>query len=420
MKKLIITTILIGLTSACFPQKQVPISEMTQLNWEEDLTYLNKRIQKEFTSFDPTVKPQFEARIKKLIEESNSLSNNEVTFKIMQLMAGLGDGHTELQVFGHDLEFERLPISTYYFEDGLYLLGAHEFLTEHMGSEITHVGGLPASELLGKMEALIAHDNEFEILHSIPSYLLIPRALKFMGFTDNISNVTFTLKNSSGKSVDITLSALTIQEYLDGQWVNYRGINGISPPLSATPSEELHWYEYLVEEKTMYFWYGSVSDQKGKPKIKNVLKDLFREIDNVQPEKFVIDMRRNSGGNYHRSEPLLKAIKEREWLNQKGKIYAINGRRTFSAAMVTSVWLKQQTQTTLIGEPSRGNPNKTDNVEHFKLPNSQLRIEYTTRIKKHWPELGNADHVPLDIRIPVLFKDFANGNDPIMEYILKN
>ena len=419
MKKLIILSLLVvGYPSRA--QQQIPIADMKPENWLHDLDFLNSRIQKHFTSFNPDVKELFNSKLEALKGQLDQYSNNEITFKIMQLMAGLGDGHTELQIFGEDVGFKRLPISTYYFDDGLFLTGGHEFLRPHIGSEITHIGGIPTSDLLNRLAKLIAHDNEYELRHSITSYLILPTAMRFMGLTDNDNSASFKLKDGNGRVSMMTIESMKISEYQKGPWVRYRNINNVKPPLYLRPSEESHWYEYLPEHNTMYFYYGTVSNQKGKPRISQVVKSLFAQMDKIKPDKLVIDMRRNTGGNYNNSRSLIREIQNRDWLNQEGKIYAVSGRRTFSAATVTSIWLKTKTNALLIGEPSRGHPNKTDNVEHFKLPYSRLRIEYTTRIRKHWPGLGDADQVPLDISIPVLFSNYAKGYDPVVQYIIQN
>jgi len=88
--------------------------------------------------------------------------------------------------------------------------------------------------------------------------------------------------------------------------------------------------------------------------------------------------------------------------------------------MVTSIFLKRETHAILVGEPSRGNPNSSDNVEYMNLPNSGLRLEYTTRVKKHWPELGDASSVPIDVKISSTFASYSQGIDPIWEYIVNN
>ena len=170
----------------------------------------------------------------------------------------------------------------------------------------------------------------------------------------------------------------------------------------------------------MYFNFTRVNNQDGKPSIKKFISQLFEEIDELRPDKLVIDFRLNNGGNYNLSRPLIEAIKSRSWLNQKGKVWAITGRRTFSAASVACVFLKQETQTQLIGEVGRTHPNWADNNEYITLPNSRFLIEYTTKIKVHWPEQPDLDHVPVDVEIPPTFSSFSLGKDPVMEYILNN
>ena len=170
----------------------------------------------------------------------------------------------------------------------------------------------------------------------------------------------------------------------------------------------------------MYFNFSRVNNQKGKPSIKKFTRELFKEIDEVRPKKLVIDFRLNNGGNYNLSRPLVEAIKSRSWLNQKGKIWVITGRRTFSASSVASIFLMQETEAQLAGEPGRTHPNWADNNEYMTLPNSRFLVEYTTKIKAHWPEKPNLDHIPVDVSIPPTFNAYSKGKDPVMEYILNN
>lgn len=143
------------------------------------------------------------------------------------------------------------------------------------------------------------------------------------------------------------------------------------------------------------------------------------ELDRLKPEKLIIDLRRNNGGNYNLTKPIWEGIKEREWLNQPGKVWAITGRRTFSAAATFSILLKQHTKAKLIGEVSRTHPNKGDNNEYMTLPNSGFLIEYTTRIKKHWPEKPDADRIPVDVSITPTLAAYAQGRDLVLEYLFK-
>lgn len=419
MKKILLTGFFVVLFVTGFAQANKDLSHMTPALWMQDMDYLNKKIQKEFVSFDPNVKNTFQIEINKLKGNISDYDNKQMAIKLSELVAHLGDGHTEVQFLQRGSGFNLLPLIFYFYKEGLYITGSHEEYKKYIGMKVNSIGGKPVDEVVKLLTNLMTHDNKYEILHAGPDFINLPAVMKYLGLTDNYEKVAFSLTDVSGNTFDVQFNAKSIDEYIKGPWYRYTNEHDIKTPLSATSSKANYWYKYLEKENTVYFYYGVVNNQKGYPTIKKFIKKMFSFIDEVKPEKLVMDLRQNRGGNYHKSEPLIKAIEDRPWLNQSGKVYAISGRTTFSAAMVTCVFLKRETQAILIGEPSRGDPNKADNVEHFNLPNSGLRIEYTTKVKRHWPELGNADHVPVDIDIPLLFADYSRGVDAVMEYILK-
>lgn len=395
------------------------LDHMNSNLWKEDIDFLNQLIQSEFKSFYPDVKKRFDEGIQGLLEEVDQLNNHQVMIKLMQLTAGLRDGHTEVQIFGSEIGLNRLPLIFYFFQEGLYIVGAHEEYNQYIGQQVTHIGGEPVSEVVQKLKTVMPHDNDYEILHAGTSYLLLPSVLKYLGLTKEDNAVKLTLTTSFGDPKTLEIEAKSIADYQQGPWKRYHDLFPAERPISTRQNPKNHWYEYTPEHNAMYFYFGTVNDQKGYPSIRKTVKRLFAEIDELKPQKLIIDLRKNRGGNYHKSRHLIEAIKKRPWLNQEGRIFAISGRTTFSAAMVTTIFLKKETNTLLVGEPSRGHPNKTDNVEHVNLPNSKLRIEYTTRIKKHWKALGEASYVPLDIVVPVTFKDFSSGFDPVLDLILR-
>jgi len=401
---------------SCTPQSKIPLHEMTDALWEEDILYLNRRIQKEFATFDPAVKSQFEINASKLIEELGSIGTDEVMIKIGQLLAGLGDGHTEMSLLEAEVNFDRLPLILHFFEEGLYIVGAHEPYRHYISSQIIKFGDKTVDQAFAALKTVMTHDNDYEILHAGRGFLLMPQLLKFLGMTTDPASASLTLMTKDSSHVQ-QIPSYSIDDYTRGPWVRYWEMNDIERPLYAQNRSGDNWYEYIDTQKTMYFHYGKNNNQKGQPSIKKIVKRMFDEIDELQVEKLVIDMRMNRGGNYHKSRPLIKAITKRPELNKDGRIYAITGRTTFSAAMVTSIFLKKETNTILVGEPSRGHPNKADNVEHLNLPYSGLRIEYTTKVKQHWPELGALNHVPVDHEVRPTYADFAVGRDAALEYI---
>ena len=406
------------IVSSCQPQEPVPIEKMTAEQWEQDISYLNKKIQREFASFNPNAKVNFDKDSKLLIQQLDQLDAKTIVIKIGQLVASLQDGHTEMSILQKNAKLSRLPIASYFFKEGLYIYGSHKAYKHLIGAEIIKIGNDSIPQIVEKLKRVMTYDNIYEIYETGPSFLNLPSVLQYLNISPT-DKVVFTLKTALKDTVKVHISPLSRSEYFDGPWETYANIHQLKPKLRDQNSEKNYWYEYLKGENTLYFYYGRVNNQKGQKTIKQTVKEMFKVIDDVQPDKFIVDLRDNRGGNYNKSIPLIKALKKRDFLNKKGKVYVITGRETFSAAMVTSIFFKRQTNAILIGEPSREHPNKTDNVEYMYLPNSQLKIEYTTRVKKHWEALGNIDHLPVDIPISPSFKYYQLGKDEVLEYILQ-
>jgi hypothetical protein len=106
---------------------------------------------------------------------------------------------------------------------------------------------------------------------------------------------------------------------------------------------------------------------------------LLRAVRENEPEKLVIDMRNNTGGNSTLLDPFIDALAECGHINQHGKIFVIIGRDTFSSALLNVYSLKNKTCAILVGEPTGGKPNCYGEVLRSKLEQSGLLISYSTK-----------------------------------------
>lgn len=393
--------------------------QMDPSKWDEDVAYLHRRIMKEFGTFTPQVKNDFSAAIAALRPRLGQMKDHEIRIELMQIMSLLGDGHTEINVAHETSGFHRLPVLFYFFNNELYVTVAHEKYRDVLGSKVTRFGNLTTQEIFKKLTGLMSKDNDMEFLHTAPTYLALTEVLSFLGGSSSLTECTLTLEGRDGSVRDATLAGLSVDDYSKGPWVNFFKANNIPVPQYLSNPQKWYWYKYDAENKMMYFHFRRVNSQDREQSINKFRKELFEEIDREKPELFVIDLRNNNGGNYHFGEPFAKAVADRPWLNLPGKVWVVTGRATFSAASVTSIFFKQQTKATLIGEAGRAHPNKADNNEYLTLPNSKILVEYTTRVLRHWPELGDADRIPVDVEVPPQFEKYVNGIDPVLEYILR-
>lgn len=391
--------------------------QLTKEQWAEDLQYLQKKINKQFKSFNPSVKDSFNVGMQLLTTQLPTLKDHEIKIGIMKLMAKLRDGHTELNVAQSNAGFHRLPFTFYFFEDQLHIISAHEQHKDLLGARVLTFGQLTVSEVFQKMTPMLSNDNHMEFVHSVPTYMTLTELLAYLGCSDDITRCQLTLELMDGSKREVPINGMSIAEYSKGPWIGLLKSLNVETPLYSKDPQKWYWYKYIPENKLMYFQFRRTNNQDGQPSISKFRKEFFDVIDRERPELLVVDVRNNNGGNYHLGEPFADEVSKRAWLNQPGKVWIVNGRSTFSAAMVTTIFFKKKTKATLIGETGRANPNGTDNNEYMNLPNSKLEIEYTTRIAKHWPEI-TLDHIPVDVVVPPTFEKHKAGVDPVLEYIL--
>lgn len=95
----------------------------------------------------------------------------------------------------------------------------------------------------------------------------------------------------------------------------------------------------------------------------------------------------------------------------------ITGRRTFSAAMVNAIDLRNLLGATLVGEPPGEKPNSYQENDEMVLPRSKIVISYSTRYYTFLEP--DADAVMPDQLIAPTFEAFRDRRDEPLEWVLK-
>jgi hypothetical protein len=112
---------------------------------------------------------------------------------------------------------------------------------------------------------------------------------------------------------------------------------------------------------------------------------------------------------------LIEDIASRPWLNRRGKLYVMIGRKTFSAAMTNAIDLHRMTEAILVGEPVGAAPNNWQEVRRFHLPNSGLRVGVSTRYYEFLP--GRAELLP-ELPAPPEPDDWGSPQDAAVRAVL--
>lgn len=406
--------VLAGLV-ACLACGPVEPGQLGVEEWREDLEYMaSKLVERHGNAFHQVERETFEAAVSELNDRMATLESHEILVELGRIVALIGDGHTELWLRQEAVGFSRLPIGLHYFNDELYIFAATADHTHLVGKRVVAIGDVPTPEAYQRVIPLIARDNDYEYLRSAPLYLVVPEILQALGMAATASETIWTLDGPDGES-DVRIRPL--EPSSTPTWTRAWELAGSAAPLYLQRQERWYWFEYLRDSKTVYVKYSRCKDQPREDSIKRFAARLFDFVDENPVERFVVDLRHNTGGNYHRNAPLIEGIAKRPQINRQGHLFVLTSRTTFSAATLAAIHLKQQTQVLIVGEPSRGKPNGYSDEKHLRLPKSGIEVNYSPLYRAAMPEL-DSPYLPVDLAVESSFADYRSGRDPVLDAAL--
>ena len=403
--------------------------------WQDDLDYLVKRIEIMHPApyaFFP--REEFYKLKEKLHNEIPYLNDADIVISISEMLASLQDGHTRMGFENSDFAWlgqnlNLLPFILYPFDDGVYILAALPKYRDLVGLKIEKLGKLPVADAMVKLDRLYSHDNAYGRKKSLYYTLGFAEMLKKIAAVEDVKNISLSLRNKKNKLLKIEIDTVPFTDmarYL-GSWypqacpelvtMNEGAKNPL--PLWLKNNEKNFWFEYIPEEKMMFLQINSLLSPHGggKGSFTEFCTQFFEAFDQSKPEKLVIDIRANNGGN-HVELPLLKGILARPTIDRHDKLFLITGRVTYSAAVHFTTIFKKYTNVTVIGEPTAGRPNHYGAIRPFKLPNHpQITIGCSVDYyQDSEPFDFNTTHVP-DIMTAITSADYRDNIDPALNKI---
>ena len=136
-----------------------------------------------------------------------------------------------------------------------------------------------------------------------------------------------------------------------------------------------------------------------------------------RPDKLVIDLRHNNGGDYNVGlKYLIELLRKNNKINQRGHLFVLIGADTFSAAMSNAAQFRAMTNAMLVGQPIGERPNSYQEPRQFRLPNSHLVVRYSTRYYKFVE--GRDNVVAPDKEIAPTWEDYKSGHDVVLDWVL--
>jgi tetratricopeptide (TPR) repeat protein len=424
---------LILLTLVIYTNYSIAQNVLSPDQWKQDLQFLARELPTKHPNlFSKMSKEQFKNAVDKLEQSIPALSDKNIIIELSKIVSMVGDGHTRLTLpqdpnisftqahsktplpKDSSLILGNYPIRLYLFSDGLFIKEVTSEYANLLGAKVIKIGNVTTQQALEAVRSVVHFDNEMGFKLIAPTRLVIPEVLHSINIINNKKNAAFLLEDMKGDQFTIELDPLPLFEKV--KWVDAREKStNITPPWLKDP-ENYFWYEYLEDLKTIYVQYNQVSNKK-EESVSSFFDKVFTLVNNQPIERFILDLRRNFGGNNGLNLPLIHGLIKSDKINQRGKLFTIIGRSTFSAAMMLSVDLEHHTNTLFVGEPTGSSPNHYGDSRKLQLPHSELTVRISSLYWQYSDPRDNRVWIEPDIAADLTFKNYETNHDPALEAI---
>lgn len=384
---------------------------MHSSSWDSDIDFLVDNLRKHPYLAYPQNLERFQQDVEKLKKSLKAKKNqDEIRTELLQFVATFKDAHTSLSWNGNHF----FPIQLKWFSNGYYSIWADSPYKQSISQKLVKINGTPIETVVQKLSSVISHENDYWFQNRFPTFAMSGQILHGLKLIDQPDQATFTFQDSVGKLQDIKISSLS-----------YAQLNTTMAPYKAEISSRflvnkhpdlLYWYEFLPDQKTIYFNYSSCKDMESQT-VEQISKEIIAYIKSNDVEKVLVDLRNNTGGNNGLLMTFINNLTSIDKINQKGLFVAI-GSSTMSSALINAFDFQRKTNAVFIGTPTGGKPVSYGDVKTFQLPNSKLNGQYSSRLMERGGTVADKALFP-NVALEPTVQDYMEGKDLCLEYILK-
>ena len=256
-------------------------------------------------------------------------------------------------------------------------------------------------------------------------FLRSPQVMKGLHFSTDGSQMQLTLLSQQSKESTVLVKAdyqpqtSTLEAWKDLSPLSINKDSLVhllkgSLPLHLQQPQKNYSCVYLSKEKTVYVQFNRTQNRNDTT-FAAFITEIRKTIKKGLFSKFVLDLRYNTGGD---NGLAAKALEELGKDLHGKKAFIITGPATFSAGIVCAAIFKKFASATIIGEPAGDGLVFLSEGGNVVFPYSGLNAHYANGFH-NWIFEDNFSIDP-DVSIPMDFESYRKGEDPVMNYILKN
>lgn len=391
-------------------------STLTVADWRKDLRILAAELpRRHANAFHTISRAHFDRMVADIDRQLPSSDVDQAVVGLASIVASVGDGHTTLQLPG---DWPRYAIVPAWFGCAAGSTGPCELritstapdARRALGARVIRIDTVTVEEAHRRLTSIIPKgESDGAVWGSSTGLLNVPNVLHGLGIVQSSAHAMFELEDSTGTRFTLTVSTVPRQTPVQA-WPSASA----QAPVSRQRFGEPLWWTLLPDSQTVYVAFNSYPDVGT---FKRLTSDLMAFVNQHQSRRLVIDLRRNTGGDFTKvRRTLLPALRQHPVISQRGHLYVLIGPVTFSAAMTNAVDFRNEAHAILVGLPTGARPNGYQEGDEFRLPRSGLVVGYSTRLYRFQQE--DTPGVMPDQRVEPTWTAFREGRDLALEWVL--
>ncbi len=389
--------------SACQTTGPKPDISIDPAQWRADLEFLKANLPKRhINAFHAVSQQAFDAAIDDLETQADQNADARLV-GLLRVLNLIGDGHTGLRL---PPDRACLPIEIQEFGGEFRVTRAAAGFEQALGAQVLKINEIAVGKAMDRALELTPGDENVSLRRALAvNYLTSGLILHGLNIIPDRAVAPFTFRSDDGHVFTINLPSNPTRDKPHWARPNSHVF------LFDQHPDEPFWCVSIAGAHTVYCDFRSYKGLRGRSAA------MLELISQTEPEKLVIDMRDNGGGdNTVGKRNLIVPIKDLAAINRKGRLFILIGPETFSAAMNNAAQFRSQTAATLVGETIGEKPNSFQEPREMRLPNSKLVIRYSTRWYAFVKDGPNA--VEPEVPITRSWADYTDGQDSALNYAL--
>lgn len=392
-------------------------------------------------SYSPAAKAEAERLAAELAREAENLSHESFVLRVAEIVALANNAHTAIDQNSLRKNTPRIPLRTFLFEDGLYVLRAPRTHGDLLGARVEAIEGRSIDEIYRLLARYLPGPDRRRRLQLLP-VLESPALLHAAGIAGDRSTLALTLRTVQEQLVERRIAAedrgpaAPVMNSIRLLFPALEG--GTVAGLPFTDSEVPVWLRnrtrlFSSDRLPLGGYYLRLthnSDGDEEP-IESFLSAALAQVRSRRPNFVMLDMRMNGGGDYTKTYDFAHTLPRAA---AGTPIYVLTSPWTFSAAITTIAALEDAApeQVHIVGEPVGDRMSFWAEGGTFRLPNSQVAVYYAAgrhdyrkacedRSQCFWlNELYpiEIDDLEVDLAAPLTFAAWRSGRDPAVEAVL--